>query len=70
MDYFSYNYSRAKGTGSEESETEELVFTGDEVIEVDEDHTVTVDDVRRYIRDMHKPSVVKQFSQAVSVRVA
>ena len=70
MDYFSYNYSRAQGTDSEQSETEELVFTGDEVIEVDEDHTVTVDDVRRYIRDMHKPPVVKQFSRAVSVRVA
>ena len=70
MDYFSYNYSRAQGTDSEKPETEELVFTGDEVIEVDEDHTVTVDDVRRYIRDMHKPPVVKQFSQVVSVRVA
>lgn len=68
MDYFSYNYSRAHGTDTEE--TEALVFTGDEVIEVDEDHTVTVDDVHRYIRDMHKPPVVKQFSQAVSVRVA
>lgn len=70
MDYFSYNYSRTQDTDSEGSETEELVFTGDEVIEVDEDHTVTVDDVRRYIRDMHKPPVVKQFGQAVSVRVA
>ena len=70
MDYFSYNYSRAQGTESEEPETEELVFTGDEVIEVDEDHTVTVDDVRRYIRDLHKPPVVKRINQAVSVRVA
>lgn len=70
MDYFSYNYSRTQDTESNEPETEELVFTGDEVIEVDEDHTVTVDDVRRYIRDMHRPSVVEKINQAVSVRVA
>ena len=52
MDYFNYNLSRA-GLREKKPEFETLEFTGDEVIEVDEDHTVTVDDVRRYIQTLH-----------------
>ena len=52
MDYFDYNLSRA-GLEEKKSRFEVLEFTGDEVIEVDEDHSVTVDDVRRYIQELH-----------------
>lgn len=52
MDYFDYNLSRA-GLEEKKPDIEMLEFTGDEVIEVDEDHSVTVDDVRRYIQSLH-----------------
>ena len=52
MDYFDYNLNRA-GLDEKKPEIETLEFTGDEVIEVDEDHSVTVDDVRRYIQSLH-----------------
>ena len=51
MDYFDYNLSRA-GLEEKKPDIEMLEFTGDEVIEVDEDHSVTVDDVRRYIQSL------------------
>ncbi|MEO1244119.1 MAG: hypothetical protein AAFX56_00430 [Pseudomonadota bacterium] len=53
MNYFEYNALKVHTLTRSEPRYEELVFTGDEVIEVDEDHTVTVDDVRAYIRNMH-----------------
>ncbi len=52
MDYFDYNLARA-GLEEKKPDIEVLEFTGDEVIEVDEDHSVTVDDVRRYIQSLH-----------------
>ena len=52
MDYFDYNLARA-GLEEKKPDAEVLEFRGDEVIEVDEDHTVTVDDVRRYIQSLH-----------------
>ena len=65
MDYFSYNETRSGSPGDEETQYEVLTFNGDETIEVDEDHTVTVDDVRKYLRSMHEsdtpelPNVVR-----------
>lgn len=78
MDYFDYNLSRA-GLEDKKPEFEALEFTGDEVIEVDEDHSVTVDDVRRYIQSLHAEEEGEQDAEEdpadpsgniVSIRVA
>ncbi len=74
MDYFDYNLSRA-GLEEKKPEFETLEFTGDEVIEVDEDHSVTVDDVRRYIQSLHAEKEGEEDAadpnrNIVSIRVA
>ena len=53
MNYFNYNETVTNDDVNEDSGSEVLTFTGLETIEVDEDRTVTVDDIRRFIRDMH-----------------
>ena len=69
MNYFDYNLSRTQGGDSDEPEM--LTFTGDEVIEVNEDHTVTVDDVRAYIRELHRPAAAEAAGgNVVSIRTA
>ena len=53
MDYFEYNAARTdQQTENPTVPLEVLTFTGDEIIEVDEDHSVTVDDIREYIDRM------------------
>ena len=74
MDYFDYNISRA-GLAEKKPEFETLEFTGDEVIEVDEDHSVTVDDVRRYIQSLREEEESEEEADdpggnIVSMRVA
>ena len=74
MDYFDYNLSRA-GLEEPKSKFEALEFTGDEVIEVDEDHSVTVDDVRRYIQELHAEAEGEEdpddpSSNIVNIRIA
>ena len=65
MDYFTYNRRRAQDQQGTE-EPKELKFTGDETIEVEEDHSVTVDDIREFIRNMHDDA--KQPSNVVRIR--
>jgi len=53
MNYFDYNQASLGVTAKQEPEYETLTFTGDETIDVTEDHTMTVDDVREFIRSMN-----------------
>ena len=52
MNYFDYQ-AKLSTSAKEEPEYETLTFTGDETIDVTEDHTMTVDDVREFIRSMN-----------------
>jgi len=63
MNYFDYNQASLGGTERQEPEYETLTFTGDETIDVTEDHTMTVDDVRKFIRSMNA-HVAAQAQQA------
>ena len=56
MNYFDYHSSQTRADAFSEERGEMLNFCGDVTIEVEEDHTVTVDDVRKYIRRMHERS--------------
>ena len=72
MNYFDYNSAQQHGTNSEEAEYEVLTFTGDETIEVSEDHTMTVDDIRNFIRslDERQARLVETSPNVVRIRAA
>lgn len=53
MNYFEYNATQVRNASVDEPGAESLVFSGDEVILVDEDYDVTVDEIRAYIRELH-----------------
>ena len=72
MNYFDYNSARLHDTAPEQGEFEVLTFTGDETIEVSEDHTLTVDDIRNFIRslDEQRSKLVEQSPNVVRIRAA
>ena len=72
MNYFDYNSTRLQDTTPEQTEFETLTFTGDETIEVSEDHTLTVDDIRNFIRslDAQRSKLVEQSANVVRIRAA
>ncbi len=70
MNYFDYQSSQTRTDSSPEEHREILNFCEDVTIEVEEDHTVTVDDVRKYIRRMHERSADKEPGNVVPIRVA
>ncbi len=53
MNYFEYNALQLRSARHADSRGEELDCFGAGTMEVDEDYTCTVDDVRAYIRAMH-----------------
>ncbi|MEM8984911.1 MAG: hypothetical protein AAGC71_18015 [Pseudomonadota bacterium] len=72
MNYFDYNQNRhGNADVKPEPEYEMLTFTGNEKIDVVEDHGMTVDDVRNFIRNMHahaEAQKVKQTGNVVALR--
>ena len=72
MNYFDYNLTRSKLPATGDSPFEVLTFDDNVSIEVDEDHTVTVDDIRAYIRelDTRRSGPVSKGSNVVKIRVA
>ena len=70
MNYFDYNQASLSTSGKSEPEYETLTFTGDETIDVTEDHSMTVDDVREFIRSMnaHAAEQLEPSGNVVSLR--
>lgn len=69
MNYFDYQANLSTST-KQEAEYETLTFSGDETIDVTEDHTMTVDDVREFIRSMnaHAAEQLELSGNVVSLR--
>ena len=60
MDYFDYNRANRanqRNNTKAEPEYETLTFTGDETIDVSEDHSMTVEEIREYIRSMNSRTI-------------